>query len=76
MTPDIVTEIINRRQVRPYKTADEISDLIADKTILDRLSTKSSIFQIQVTATVNDVPVKITAVYNRSMRALFYWSEE
>ncbi len=76
MTPDIVTEIINRRLVRPYKSVDEISDLITDKTIRDRLSTKSNIFRIIATATVNNVQVKITAVYNRTARVLYYWSEE
>jgi type II secretory pathway component PulK len=76
MTPDIVTEIINRRLVRPYKSVDEISDLIKDKTIRERLSTKSNIFRIITTATVNDVQVTINAVYNRTMRTLYYWSEE
>ncbi|OHD69061.1 MAG: hypothetical protein A2W19_17575 [Spirochaetes bacterium RBG_16_49_21] len=76
MTPDIVTEIINRRLVRPYKSVDEISDLITDNTIRERLSTKSNIFRIVAAATVNDVQVKITAVYNRTMRTLYYWCEE
>lgn len=76
MTPDIVTEIINRRLVRPYKTVDEIADLVKDNTIRDRLSTKSFVFRIISTATVDDVQVKITAVYNRSMRVLYYWCEE
>jgi type II secretory pathway component PulK len=76
MTPDIVTEIINRRLVRPYKSVDEIKDLITDEEIRKRLSTKSNIFRIIATATVNDVQVKITAVYNRTMRILFYWCEE
>ncbi len=76
MTPDIVTEIIRRRQAQPYKSVEEIKDLVADQTILDRLSVKSSVFRIVATATVEDVRVKITAVYNRGMRAMYYWCEE
>jgi len=76
MTPDIVTEIINRRLVKPYKSVNEISDLVTDSTIRDRLSTKSNIFRIIATATVNDVQVKVNAVYNRTMRILYYWCEE
>ncbi|MBN1496777.1 MAG: general secretion pathway protein GspK [Spirochaetes bacterium] len=76
MTPDIVSEIIRRRLVQPYKSVDEIKDLIDDSTITDRLSVKSSIFRIIATATVENVRVRITTVYNRSMRTLYYWSEE
>jgi type II secretory pathway component PulK len=76
MTPDIVTEIISRRLAKPFKSVNEISDLITDSTIRDRLSTKSNIFRIVSIATVNDVQVKISAVYNRTMRILYYWCEE
>ena len=77
MTPDIVTEIIRRRLAQPFKSVDEIKDLLgADQTILDRLAVKSSIFRINATATVDDVQVKITVVYNRAIRAIYYWCEE
>jgi type II secretory pathway component PulK len=76
MTPDIVTEIIRRRLAQPFKSVDEIKDLIKDKTILDRLAVKSSIFRIIATASYDDVKVKITAVYNRNLRSLYYWCEE
>jgi hypothetical protein len=71
-----VTEIISRRLAKPFKSVNEISDLITDSTIRDRLSTKSNIFRIVSIATVNDVQVKISAVYNRTMRILYYWCEE
>jgi type II secretory pathway component PulK len=76
MTPDIVTEIVRRRLAKPFKSVDEIKDLITDQTILDRLSVKSSIFRIIATATIDGVQSKITAVYNRNMRSLYYWCEE
>jgi type II secretory pathway component PulK len=76
MTPDIVTEIIRRRLVQPFKSVDEIKDLITDQTILDRLAVKSSVFRIIATATIDDVRVKITVVYNRAIRAIYYWCEE
>ncbi|MBN2160060.1 MAG: general secretion pathway protein GspK [Spirochaetes bacterium] len=76
MTPDIVTEIINRRLAQPFKSVEEIKDLINDQTILDRLSVRSSIFKIVSTATVADTETKITMVYNRNIRQLFYWCEE
>ncbi len=76
MTPDIVTEIIRRRLAQPFKSVDEIKDLISDTTITDRLSVKSSVFRIIATATVDGVEAKITAVYNRNLRSLYYWCEE
>ena len=76
MTPDIVTEIINRRLVQPFKSVDEIKDLISDQTILDRLSVKSHIFKIVATADSAETRVRITAYYNRDMRNLYYWCEE
>jgi type II secretory pathway component PulK len=76
MTPDIVTEIINRRLVQPFKAVDEIKDLITDQTILDRLSVKSHIFKIVTTADSGDTQVRITAYYNRDLRILYYWCEE
>ncbi len=76
MTPDIVTEIINRRLVQPFKTVDEIKDMIGDQTVLDRLSVKSHIFKILTTADFGNTRVKITAYYNRDMRNLYYWCEE
>jgi len=76
MTPDIVTEIIRRRLAQPFKSVDEIKDLISDTTITDRLSVKSSVFRIIATATVDGVQAKITAVYNRNLRSLYYWCEE
>jgi len=76
MTPDIVTEIIRRRLAQPYKSVDEIKDLITDQTIRDRLAIKSSIFRIIATASIDDVQVKLTVVYNRAVRAIYYWCEE
>jgi type II secretory pathway component PulK len=77
MTPDIVTEIIRRRLAQPFKSVEEIKDIVkADQPILDRLSVKSSIFRIISTANVDGVQVRITAVYNRNMRAMYFWSEE
>ncbi len=76
MTPDIVTEIIHRRIVQPFKSVDEIKDLISDQTVLDRLTVRSYIFRIVSTASVGDTKVMITAVYNRNLRNMYYWSEE
>jgi type II secretory pathway component PulK len=78
MTPDIVTEIIRRRLAQPFKSVDEIKDILGttDQTIKDRLAVKSSIFRIIATATIDDVQVKLTVVYNRAVRALYYWCEE
>jgi type II secretory pathway component PulK len=76
MTPDIVTEIINRRLAQPFKSVDEIKDLIKDQTVLERLSVRSHIFKIVATAVSGDTEVKITSYYNRDMRNLYYWCEE
>lgn len=76
MTPDIVTEVIHRRLVQPFKSVDEIKDILDDQTVLDRLTVRSYIFKIVSTATVDDTSVTITAFYNRNLRAIYYWSEE
>ncbi len=76
MTPDIVTEVIHRRLAQPFKSVDEIKDLVDDQTVLDRLTVRSYIFKIVSTATVGDTSVTITTFYNRNLRAIYYWGEE
>lgn len=80
MTDDKVAELIRRRQAQPFKSTDEIREIIDDDTIFDILkkyiTVKSSIFQIKSVAQVNNSSVTITAVYNRDTRKFLYWCEE
>ncbi len=80
MTDDVVTEIIKRRLNFPFKSIDDIKDLIKDDSFENLknniLSVKSIIFKITVIATVMDSAVKITAIYNRDQKKILYWSEE
>jgi type II secretory pathway component PulK len=80
MSDDIVTEIINRRMDKPFKSVDEIKDLFTNDdeflTLKKYLTVKSYIFKITVTATVDDSSVKIVTYYNRDQKKFLYWSEE
>ncbi len=77
---DIVTEIISRRLASPFKSVDEIKDLMDTEAFSNLksniLSVKSYIFKIESTAKVVDTKITITAIYNRSSKKFLYWSEE
>lgn len=76
MTPDIVTEIIRRRLVQPFRSVDEVKDLIDDQTVRDRLSVRSHVFKIVSTASVEGAQVNVIIYYNRNLRTVYYWCEE
>jgi type II secretory pathway component PulK len=77
MTDDIVSEIIRRRNVRPFSSVSEIRDLISDDNVLNNMLTvKSFIFRIEATATVDNASVTITAYYSRDDKKILYWAEE
>lgn len=77
MTDDKVTELINRRQKKPFTSVDEVADLIADETIRKNIITvRSYIFKIEITGTVKNTSVKTTVYYNRDTKKYLYWSEE
>ncbi|TAL31353.1 MAG: general secretion pathway protein GspK [Spirochaetes bacterium] len=77
MTDDIVTELVRRRQQKPFETVDEIKDLVPDDTFRkNHLSVRSFIFRIDSTGTVNDTEVTIVAVYNRDTKKYYYVGEQ
>ncbi len=77
MTDDIVTEIIRRRHTQPFKSVDEISDLVEDENIRKNILTvRSNIFKISSTVRVGKTSVTIKTYYNRNRKTLLYWSEE
>lgn len=77
MTDDIVSEIIRRRNVRPFSSVSEVRDLISDDNVLNNMLTvKSFIFRIEATATVDNASVTITAYYSRDDKKILYWAEE
>ncbi len=80
MTDDVVTEIINRRLMQPFKSVNDLKDLIDSESFENLkkniITVKSVIFKIITIAEINDTQVKITAVYNRDSRRILYWSEE
>lgn len=77
MTDDIVTELIRRRHVQPFKSVDEVSDLIDDENIRKNILTvRSNIFKINSTVHVGKTRVTIISYYNRDRKKILYWSEE
>lgn len=76
MSTDIVTQIISTRQQKPYKSIEEASFLkTMDENIKNIITVRSSIFQIEATATVGKTKVKISAIYNRDKKQFYFWSE-
>jgi len=76
MTDDIVTELIRRRLQNPFRSVDEIKDLIPEETARKNLTVKSVLFKISSTATFKNTIIRITAYYNRDLRRYLYWCEE
>ncbi len=77
MTDDIVTELIRRRQQKPFESVDEIRDLVTDDTFRkNHLTVRSFIFRIEATGMVNDTEVTVTAVYNRDNKKYYYVGEQ
>ncbi len=76
MGDDMVTDLIHRRMINPFQSANEISDVIEDETVRNLLTVQSFIFTIKSIATVGNTTSVITAVYDRNSRKVLYWSEE
>lgn len=71
-----VTEIIRRRQEKPFRSVDEIKDLVADDiTRSQYLTVRSYIFRFEITGTYNNTKDKIVAVYNRETKRFYYMGE-
>ena len=79
MGDDIVTEIISRRLAAPFKSVSDIGDLVnvsEGEGLQKQLTTKSYIFKIHSTATVENATITVTTVFNRDTKKVLYWSEE
>ncbi|HDP79255.1 MAG TPA: general secretion pathway protein GspK [Spirochaetes bacterium] len=76
MTDDRVTEIIRRRQLKPFSSVDEVNDIITDETIRNNILTvRSFIFKIEATGRVNNTRVVTLTYYNREHKKYYYISE-
>jgi len=80
MTDDKVTEVIKRRQVKPFSSTEEIRAIIDNDETFDVLkkyiTVKSYLFRIISKASFQNSSITITAVYNRDTRKFLYWCEE
>ncbi|MBN1535013.1 MAG: general secretion pathway protein GspK [Spirochaetes bacterium] len=77
MTDDMVAELIMRRIIEPFKSVNEVSDIITDQDIRKNILTvKSSLFGVWSTASYGNATVTIHAIYNRDRKKIVYWSEE
>jgi general secretion pathway protein K len=74
MTAAKVTEIIRKRNSKPYASADELSQIIPEKTYRDRICVTSQIYSIQSTGVFRGQKVNILAVYNRAQKRFYYYS--
>lgn len=77
MTDDKVEEIIRRRNTTPFKTVNEIKDIIEDENILKNLLTvKSGIFKIVSTGMYANTKMKTVVFYERDTNKTLYYSME
>ena len=80
MTDDKVTELIKRRQAKPFSSTEEIRAIIDNDETFDVLkkyiTVKSYLFRIISKASFQNSSITITAVYNRDTRKFLYWCEE
>ncbi len=77
MTEDVVTEIIRKRQIQPFKNINEINEFVKEPDVLKNLITvKSKIFKISVTAYDNEGFCRFIAYYDRDNKKILYCSSE
>ena len=76
MSDDIVSEVIRRRNVTPFKSVDELKDLITEDTVRNNILTvSSSIFRIRSTVQYQETTVRVLAIYNRDAKKFHYWCQ-
>ncbi len=77
MTDEVLSDIIKRRQLRPFTSISETKSFFNSDGKLDKLLTvKSHIFRITVEASVNDGFSRLTAYYDRDNKNTLYWTYE
>jgi type II secretory pathway component PulK len=77
MMDDKVDEIIRRRNIAPFKSVNDIKDIIEDENIRKNLITvKSGIFKIVSTGTYANTKIKTVVFYERDTNITHYYSVE
>jgi general secretion pathway protein K len=77
MTDDIVAELIRKRMENPYRSMDQVKELIPDDTIRNNILTvRSHIFKIIVSVEVARSSAVLTVYFNRDNNQILYWLEE
>lgn len=77
MTEDVVTEIIRKRQIQPFKNINEINEFVKEPDVLKNLITvKSRIFKISVTSSDKEGICRFIVYYDRDSKKILYCSSE
>jgi type II secretory pathway component PulK len=75
ITEEQVTNLIKRRNEKPFIKADDAKEFIQDELIRKNIiTTNSSLFRIKSIAYVNNNFITIEAVYDRSANEYYYYS--
>jgi type II secretory pathway component PulK len=80
MYDDVVTEIIKKRHIQPFRSIGEIDEFVSDASALEALkkliTVKSNIFKITVTSSVNEGFSRFIVYYDRDTKKILYCSSE
>lgn len=77
MNEDVITEVIRKRQLQPFKSISEINEFVKEPAVLENLITvKSRIFKITVKAVGDDGFCNFVTYYDRDERKILYCSSE
>lgn len=77
LTDDIVTEIIRKRQIQPFRSTSEIEEFIKDETLENNIiAVRSNIFKITIKASGRDGFCNFIAYYDRDNKRILYCSTE
>ena len=77
MYEDVVTEIIRKRQLQPFKSISEINEFIKEPDVIKNLITvKSRIFKITITVSGENGYSRFITYYDRDEKKILYCSSE
>ncbi len=77
MNEDVITDIIRKRQLQPFKSITEINEFVKEPGVLENLITvKSRIFKITVKASGDSGFCRFITYYDRDEKKILYCSVE
>jgi len=77
MNEDVITDIIRKRQLQPFKSITEINEFVKEPGVLENIITvKSRIFKITIKAEGDNGFCRFITYYDRDEKKILYCSVE